>query len=687
MIDYALQAGASRVVSVPHIIFHNKLPPPAPPAFTRPPLPSDLPIVSIIIPTRDQWDLLSQCLDSIYVTNWPREKLEIIVVDNGSTDPKCVAGLRAAAEAGKIVVQRDDGPFNFSRLNNNAVRSAKGELIVLLNNDTKAITVDWLQELAAYALLPNAGAVGPKLLYGDSTVQHAGVVVGIQGVAAHAHLGLQKDEGGYQNLANVTREVLAVTGACVAVRKSKYLEIGGLNESFQVAFGDIVLCLDLYALGYTNYYVHKALFYHYESKTRGYDDTDAKRELARREAIQAWRLHKPLLQEDPFYSPNLSLEETYQRSFAPRRRPLWKPHNGHPLNVLMLSWAQKKGYGVPVVMAQHARGLVERGYRVSIGGPASDHDFDYPGCQRLDISDPRLAMSWAIKNDVDVMIAHTPPFYSVARWAGRAVPVIAYDHGEPPPERFKDAAERREILKEKDFCLHMCTRVYTISEAIKMESRTPVDGIIPLGNTHLGRWDDAKAKVRQRARAANKWNDCFVVLNVARFHAAEQRYKGIDLYLKTLRILRADAATSKPVVFVLCGKGDEDDFSKLRRSGIDVRAGVSDSALEELYAAADAYANFSQWEGYNLGIGQALAMGLPVVASDIPAHRAFGVTTVASPASAAQALMGLMSTPRTDRTPRLWTWEEPINILAAEIEGLCRQSPAYKVRAPLHRRQ
>lgn len=679
LIDFALRAGASRVISIPHIIFHNKVAPLVPPPFTRPSLPNDLPIASIIILTRDRWDLLSQCLESIYVTDWPREKLEIIVVDNGSSDSECVAGLSAAAEAGKIVVQRDAGPFNFSRLNNNAVRNAKGELVILLNNDTKAISVDWLRELAAYALLPNAGAVGPKLLYGDSTVQHGGVVVGIQGLAAHAHLGLQKEEGGYQNLANVTREILAVTGACVAIRKSKYLEIGGMREDYQVAFGDIVLCLDLYAHGYTNYYVHKSLFYHYESRTRGFDDTDAKRQRARCEAIQAWRLHKSLLQEDPFYSPNLSLEETYQPSFAPRRRPWWTPDDDRPLHVLMLSTAHKRGYGVPVVMAEHARGLIERGYRVSIGGPVSDHDFEYPGCHRLDVADPRLAMRWAIKNDVDVIIAHTPPFYSIARWAGHAIPVVAYDHGEPPPERFRDASERREILKEKDFCLHMSARVYTISEAIKMESRTPVDAVIRLGNTHLGRWDDSKAEARRRLRAENAWNDCFVVLNVARFHAAEQRYKGIDLFLETLRTLRANAATaSKPVVFVLCGKGDEADYSKLRRSGIDVRAGVSDAALEELYAAADAYANFSQWEGYNLGIGQALAMGLPVVASDIPAHRAFGVTTVNSPAAAAQALMGFISSPQTDRTPRLWTWDEPINVLAAEIESLCRHRSSLK---------
>ncbi len=682
MIDVALEAGASHVVSVPHILFHNKASPPRALPFVRPPLPNELPSASIIILTRDRWDLVSQCLESIYVTDWPDEKLEIIVVDNGSTDPDCVAGLRAAAAAGKIVLHRDDGPFNFSRLNNNAVRRAKGELLVLLNNDTKAITTDWLRELAAYALQPNAGAVGPKLLYEDSTVQHGGVIAGVQALAAHAHLGLRKDEGGYQDLANITHEVLTLTGACLAVRKSKYLEVGGLNETFQVAFGDTVFCLDLYKRGYVNTYVHRALFYHFESRTRGYDDTEAKRELARQEAIQAWRLHKTLLREDPFYSPNLSLEETYQPAFAPRRRAWWSLVEGRPLHVLVLSCVHKRGHGVPVVMAQHAKGLVERGFRVSVGGPASDDDFDYPGCHRLDVADPRLAMSWAIKNGVDVIIAHTPPFYSIARWAGRAMPVVAYDHGEPPSERFNDAAARREVLKEKDFCLHMCARVYAISEAIRAESRTPIDGVIPLGNTHLGQWDDEKAEVRERVRAENKWNDCFVVLNVTRFHAAEQQYKGVDIYVDTLRALRRRSAdVSKPIVFVLCGKGGEDDIGFLRRSGIDVRASLPDAALQEIYAAADAYMNFSHWEGYNLGIGQALAMGLPVIASDIPAHRAFGITTVNSPERAAEALSDLIAAPESARSPRLWNWEGPLDLLTAELESLCEPSPERNLRS------
>lgn len=676
LIDYVLKCDPSRVISIPHILFHNRSPAESAIAMMRPDLPEDLPFVSVVILTRDRWDLLEQCLDSVYSTDWPSDKLEIIVVDNGSTEPDCIDGLKAAADAGKIVVRRDDGEFNFSRLNNEAVALAKGDLLVLLNNDTKAMTRDWLKEMAAYALLPNAGVVGPKLLYDDFTVQHGGVVCGIQGVAAHAHLRLQEHEGGYQNLANVTREILAVTGACIVVEKSKYLEIGGMNEDFRVAFGDTVLCLDLFARGYVSYYIGKALFLHYESKTRGYDETPAKRGLAKAEAIKAWKLHKSLLQEDPFYSPNLSLEEVYETAFAPRRRPAWRAYDGHPLHVLILSYVHKRGHGVSVVIAQHARGLIERGYRVTIGGPSSDLDIEYTGCRRLEVEDPRVATRWAVKHDVDVIIAHTPPFYSVGRWTGRAIPVVAYDHGEPPPERFDDAIERRELLREKDFCLHMCAKVFAISDAIRAESRTPVDGVIRLGNTHLCQWDESKKEARDRIRESSGWTDSFVVLNVTRFHVDEQRYKGVDIYIETLKALTADPARlAKPVVFVLCGKGTESEVVTLQRSGLDVRANVSDEELQALYAAADAYANFSQWEGYNLGIGQALAMGLVVVASDIPAHRAFGVKTVQSPAIAAKALEVLIASPPLERKPELWGWEEPLDIWNAELSSLCESWP------------
>ena len=313
-------------------------------------------------------------------------------------------------------------------------------------------------------------------------------------------------------------------------------------------------------------------------------------------------------------------------------------------------------------------GLIAQGFRVTIGGPKSNNDLDYPGCERVDVLDPRMAFRWAMNNSVDVIIAQTSPFFSVARWAGDALPVIAYDYGEPPPGRFEDWAERLGVLKEKDLSLMMCSKVFTISQAITDESRTPVDGIIPLGNTHLGRWDRSKIEIREGVRLINGWNNNFVVLNVCRFHEAERNYKGVDTYIEVAQRLK-DVATklSRKPVFVLCGKGDEADIKYLRKCGIDVRANVSDDELADYYAAADAYLNFSTWEGYNLGIGQALAMGLPVVASDIPAHRAFGVTIAADLREAVLSLMEIMSQPIGPRVPTLWDWDNSIAALTAAI--------------------
>ena len=160
LIDVSLKASNRAIVHLSHVIFHNKAKKPPRINIMPPPLPATLPVVSIIIPTRNMWQLLSQCLESIYDTDWPRDKLEIIVVDNGSTEDSCIKGLIEASKLHKIIVIRDDGDFNFSRLNNDAIRVSRGELIVLLNNDTKAITKSWLKELAAYALAPGAGAVG-----------------------------------------------------------------------------------------------------------------------------------------------------------------------------------------------------------------------------------------------------------------------------------------------------------------------------------------------------------------------------------------------------------------------------------------------------------------------------------------------------------------------------------------------
>ena len=366
-----------------------------------------------------------------------------------------------------------------------------GDILLMLNNDTEVLDLDWIQKLVTYALGPEVGAVGAKLLYPDRTVQHAGVVCGIQGAAAHAHVKLPASDGGYFNLARLTREIIAVTGACIAVRRSTFERVGGLDEAFRVTFSDIAFCLDVHKLGLRNIYLADPLLIHHESKTRGFDDTPEKIAEARLEAQLVRLRHPDLIRDDPSYSPCLSLDEPYRLAVAPRRRAIWSPSRSRFLKIMMLSVTHARGHGVAVVIRQQVNALLAAGYQVVIAGPITTNDFPYLACDRLDVRDPRTAAALAVEQEVDLIIAHTPPFFGVVRWIGGYAPVIAYDYGEPPPYFFQDAIARWELLADKDHCLAMSTRVLAISKAVAAESRTPVHAVMPLGNTHLGRWDEA----------------------------------------------------------------------------------------------------------------------------------------------------------------------------------------------------
>jgi|GEM_PF-914070 len=668
--DLALQAGEAQVQRIPHILYYRTTPlrpqPLAPPALETP-----LPGVSIIIPTRDRWDLLGPCLQSMRDTRWPADNFEIIIVDNGSTDPLTLEKLTAAQTAGEVRVIRDDAPFNWSRLNNRAVREAKGELLIFLNNDTEIIDPDWVKKLAAYALQPEMGVVGCKLLYPDRTVQHGGVVTGIQGLAGHAHLFLKAHEGGYCGLANITREITAVTGACLAVSRRNYELAGGFDEQLRVAFNDTSLCLALHSAGKRNIYVADALIVHHESKSRGYDDTPEKRALLLSEAMLVWQRFPQLLREDPFYSPNLCLSAPYRISFAPRRPRLWVDRSARPARIMLLSVTHGIGHGVPVVLAEQAELLRQSGYEVIVGGPRSDHDHSYQGCERIEVHDPQEAARIACQMSVDVIVAHTPPFYSVAKWTGNGPQVIAYDHGEPPARLFPDAAARAMVQTEKEFSLVMANRVIAISKSIQAESNVPIHAVVRNGNSHLGRWSEAFAERRSEIRKARGWQDAFIVLNVCRFHEAERAYKGVDFFADVKIALKARAPElHQRTVFVLCGKGAQQDVQAMTRRGLQVEANVTDEEMLDLYCAADAYASFSQWEGYNLGIGQALAMGLPVVASDIPAHREFEVPVTDDPVQAA-TLLAAVADPQHEREPRVWDWQDQLKPFMSIVEGLC----------------
>lgn len=285
-------------------------------------LPEIPPQVSIIIPTRDAADLVRGCIESITsVSTYPN--YEVILVDNGSSDPAALRYFGSLKNRGVLVI-RDDGPFNYSALNNIAVRQAKGELICLLNNDILAITPDWLEEMVSHAVRDETGVVGAKLLYPDHTIQHAGAILGIGRIAGHAFYRMTNKGGGYLGRKQLTSNYSAVTAACMVVRKAVYTEVNGLDEiDFAVGFNDIDFCLRVQKAGYRNVYTPYAEMYHLESKTRGLDITPEKRSRLQRESDLMTARWGDLLMMDPAYNPNLSLEwGDFGLAFPPRGQPL-----------------------------------------------------------------------------------------------------------------------------------------------------------------------------------------------------------------------------------------------------------------------------------------------------------------------------------------------------------------------------
>lgn len=273
------------------------------------PLPADPPLVSAIVPTRDAGDLVEQCVSGLLErTDYPA--LEVVLVDNGSTDPASLATFERLSADPRVRVLRRPGPFNYSALNNAAAREARGDLLLLINNDIDVIGADWLAEMVGQALRPEVGIVGAKLLYGNGTVQHAGVRLGAGrfkgGPGVAGHLGLHKppDAPGHGGLYAITREVSAVTAACMLVRREAFEAAGGLDErELTVAFNDIDLCLKARAAGWRVVYAAHAVLHHLESATRGSDLEGEKLARFTREANVMRERWAPSLDDDPFYSP------------------------------------------------------------------------------------------------------------------------------------------------------------------------------------------------------------------------------------------------------------------------------------------------------------------------------------------------------------------------------------------------
>ncbi|GEP00665.1 glycosyltransferase family 2 protein [Methylobacterium haplocladii] len=264
------------------------------------------PLVSVIIPTRDRAELVATVLDGLFAgTDYP--SLEVIVVDNDSREPETAALFARHAQDARFRVLPVPGAFNFSDLCNRGVAAARGAVLLFLNNDVEVIEPGWLKELVSIALDASIGAVGAKLLYPDGTLQHGGIVLGIGGVAGHSHLGLPADESGYFERMVLAQEVSAVTGACLAMRRSVFAEVGGFDaEHLKVAFNDVDLCLRVRAAGYRIVWTPHARLIHHESKSRGPEDSPEKRARFESESRVMRERWEPQLRADPYYNPNLS---------------------------------------------------------------------------------------------------------------------------------------------------------------------------------------------------------------------------------------------------------------------------------------------------------------------------------------------------------------------------------------------
>ena len=275
------------------------------------------PLVSIIIPNKDQSEALKKCLDSI------REKTsyrnyEIIIVENNSEEPETFAFYKKIAGE-KIKIVTWEGKFNYSAINNFGVRHARGDYLLLLNNDVEIINGDWLTEMLSHCQRKEVGIVGAKLYYPDNTIQHAGIIIGIGGVAGSVFVGLPRAFSGYLHKASIQLDLSAVTAACMLVKRSVFEQVGGLEEKLKVAFNDVDFCLRVREKGYLVVYDPYAELYHYESKTRGAEDTKEKIRRFQTE-IEYMRSHwiGLLKKGDPYYNCNLSLTK-WDYSLSPCR--------------------------------------------------------------------------------------------------------------------------------------------------------------------------------------------------------------------------------------------------------------------------------------------------------------------------------------------------------------------------------
>lgn len=267
------------------------------------------PLVSIIIPNKDHSEDLRKCINSI-IEKSTYKNYEIIVIENNSETVETFKYYDTLKTNSFIKIVQWEGKFNYSAINNYGFKFSNGEHIILLNNDIEIITPNWIEEMLMYSQRQDVGAVGVKLYYEDNTIQHAGIGIGLLTLAGHYHRNFPRSHPGYMARLTYTQNVSAVTAACMMIRRNVFAEVNGLDEGFEVAFNDVDLCMRIRKAGYLIVFTPYAEAYHYESKSRGYEDTHEKQQRFKGEVLRfqnRWR--KELDKGDPYYNPNFTLDK------------------------------------------------------------------------------------------------------------------------------------------------------------------------------------------------------------------------------------------------------------------------------------------------------------------------------------------------------------------------------------------
>lgn len=267
------------------------------------------PLVSIIIPNKDAREDLEKCVNSI-LTKSTYKNFEILIVENNSTSSEIFDYYKKLSQNPRVRLLRWKYPFNYSAINNYAAGKAKGEYLLFLNNDTEIITPEWIEEMLGFCQRKDTGIVGAKLYYGNNTIQHAGTVIGIGGIAGHMFVDMDRERSGYMHKASIIQDLSAVTAACMMVKRSIFEQVHGFEEELAVAFNDVDFCLRVRQLGYLVVYNPYVELYHYESKSRGTEDSKEKvRRFQSEIEFMRCRWEDLLKKGDPYYNKNLSLSK------------------------------------------------------------------------------------------------------------------------------------------------------------------------------------------------------------------------------------------------------------------------------------------------------------------------------------------------------------------------------------------